>query len=237
MENYISKFDTSTWKEASDLSCKHMTSLSINENNKYRDYNDKRFCHPAWDRLNGYTDRNLELHMLKGMFIDKKHCLNKKSEFNNGKWEKQFGIYNPDTGSFGCDMKVEFDNNSKAKMNDTKPCIEKVLNDNGANKDLTTYFTNDYNNDIKKFKEKSLSIRDRYNNHNPVIGDEYALPPTTGRINPEPINDPTYKPSNTYLLPPIRNPKGTSDCSTLYNYDRYNDYKPHNLYFEPCSLP
>lgn len=151
MENYISKFDTSIWKEAADLSCKHMSSLAMNENNKYRINNYNTFNHPNCDKFNDFSDRVLEHHMLKGIFIDKKNCLNKKPEFNNGHWEKQFGIYNPDTGSFGCEMKIEFDNNSKAKMNDKKPCIEKILNNNDNNKVLTTYFNNEYNNDITSF--------------------------------------------------------------------------------------
>jgi hypothetical protein len=237
MDDYIAKFDNSIWKEASDLSCKHMSSLSMAENNNYRYNNNNIFNHPNFDTLCNYTDRGLELNILKGMFIDKKNCLNKKPEYNNGPWEKQFGIYNPLTETYGCDMKVEFDSISKAKMNNTPPCIPNVLIDNGKNKKLTTLFNNEYNNDITKLKEKSLSMIDRYNNHNPVIGDEFVRPPTNGRTNPEPVNDPSYKPTNLYLIPPIRNPTGTSDCSTLYNYDRYNSYKKNDLYFEPCAMP
>ena len=178
------------------------------------------------------------MHNQKGMFIDKKSCINKKPKYNDGEWEMQFGIYNPLTGTFGCSMNENFDENSKSKLQNNNPCIPKVIYDDcNNNKKLTTKF-NEQHIDVKDklLKNNSTKISDRYNNHNPVIGDEFARPPSINRDSPEPINDPDYKPYNYYIIPPVRYPQQTSDCSTLYNNDRYKNNND-KLYFEPCSMP
>jgi hypothetical protein len=232
---YINKFDTSCWEMASKLSCDHMKELAINELNYNKHIFDNNTCDPAWNRKVEDRDRNLEYNILSGFSITKKSCVYKKPDFNNGCWDKQFGIYNPLTGSFGCSMNEVFDENSKKKSNNTKPCIEQVVLSND-NKNLTTYFKDEFYS-VEQNSAKSIGIDDRYNNHNPVFHDEYAQPPTLNHYNPPLVKDPNYKPRHKHVYPPIRTPSQYSDCSTLYNYDRYNDTKNNKLYFEPCSYP
>ena len=239
MDN-INKFDTSCWEMASKLSCEHMKNLAINDLNYNARIFNNNTCDPSWNRNIEDRDRNLEYSILSGFSINKKSCINKKQDYNNGCWDKQFGIYNPITGEIGCSINEVFDENSKKKMNDTKNCIEKInfINDNdNNNKKLTTGFNEDFYSVLKN-KNKSEGIIDRYNNHNPVIGDEFSQPPTLNRNNPKLENDPNYKKLNNFIYPPIRNPSKSSDCSTLYNYDRYSTVDNDNMiYFEPCSIP
>lgn len=233
MNNYIDKFDTSCWENASKLSCEHMKKLAINEFNLNNNFFNTNTCHPSWNRFVEDTDRELEYNMLTGFSITKKSCVNKRPEYNSGCWDKQFGVYNPSTGLIGCSINQKFDENSKAKMNDIKQCIEpiKLNDDKGA---LTTLFNENFYT-IEQNKNKTDGIIDRYNNHNPVIGDEFSQPPSLYYNNPKLINDPTYKPIKNFIQQPIREPGLQSDCSTLYNYDRYNNQNM-KLYFEPCKL-
>lgn len=237
MQSYITPFDTSTWKEASELSCKHMRELAIKELNENKYYDNKTLYHPAWERFHQFSDRNLELKIQKGSFINKKSCINKRPDYNKGKWENSFAVYNPNTECYGCDMHINFIENTKSKMQNNMPCsYEEVLVNNGINKNLTTNFNQEYFETWDKIKKNSDNIIDRYNNHNPVIGDEFTRPATLRRHLPQPIEDPNYKPYNKYIHQPIRNPSGVSDCSTLYNFNRYDDNQNNmEIYLEPCS--
>jgi hypothetical protein len=239
--DHIDKFDTSCWEMASKLSCDHMKSLAIDELNYNKHIFDTNTCDPAWNRNIEERDRNLEYNILSGFSINKKSCMYKKPDFNNGCWDKQFGIYNPLTGTVGCSMNEIFDENSKKKSKDIKPCIEDIKLNN-SDKKLTTHFNHEFYsvepNNINRSKNANgiTGTEDRYNNHNPYFNDEYAQPSTLNRSNPCLIKDPNYKPRK-HIYPPIRTPSQYSDCSTLYNYDRYNDNKNNKLYFEPCSFP
>lgn len=239
MDQYIDKFDKSTWNEASDLSCSHMKRLAIQELRENNYYTNKILCHPAWNRFHEFSDRDLELNIHKGLWVDKKSCMYKKPLFKDGDWENKFAVYNPFTETTGCDIKIRFDENTKSKMSDNKPCYPTdILANNGNNKQLTTDFNQEYYQSFEKLKEKSDNIVDRYNNHNPVVGDEFTRPATLHRNLPQPITDPNYEPYYNYIPTPIRNPKGSSDCSTLYNYDRYNDNKNNKkIFLEHCSNP
>lgn len=227
---YINKFDTSCWEEASKLSCEHMNRLAINEMKYNRSIIDIYTSPPDLDRFCEYPNKDLEHNVIKGFSINKKSCINKQPDYNSGSWDKQFGIYNPFTNTFGCSLKEVFDENSRARMNDKKPCIDKINLSNDKKK-LTTIFKEDFEY-IDQSKELG-TIEDRYNNHNPIVGEEFVQPHTINHPNPIPIKNPNYV--RKYIEYPIRNPPQTSDCSTLFNYDRYNLNKHEKLYFEPCS--
>jgi hypothetical protein len=239
MNNYITPFNPSLWQESSKLSCKNMTDLAINELNRNSFYNNAIFNNLLCEYSHKFTDRDLELNMQKGSHINKKSCINKRPEYNKGSWEQNFAIYNPITGYYSCDnININFIENTKSKMNDYVPCSYNNINDINDNKKLTTQFNQDYFDTWDKFKNNSVSTIDRYNNHNPVIGDDFSQPATINKPQPEPINDPTYKSIKPNINYPIRYPKGYSDCSTLYNYNRYNDNKNNlDIYLEPCSNP
>ena len=121
-------------------------------------------------------------------------------------------------------------------MNDIKPCIEKINFIDDTNKKLTTLFNDDYFSVLNN-KNISEGIADRYNNHNPIIGDEFSQPATLNRTHPKLQKDPNYKPINKFIYPHVRTPSKQSDCSTLFNYDRYNNKNNDELFFEPCSVP
>lgn len=158
-DNKIAPFNSSLWEEASDLSCKHMKQLAINELNKYRSFDTQKLYNPSCGKIN---NRDLELNILKGTFIDKKSCINKRPEYNKGNWEQNFAVYNPITGFYGCDMNASFIENTKSKMLDNIPCsYEKVLVNNGDNKKLTTLFNIDYYDSWDKMKENSINITNR----------------------------------------------------------------------------
>ena len=229
---HINKLDTSCWEAASKLSCDHMNNLAINEMIYNRNINKINIDPPNWDKNIKDPNKELEHKIIKGYSITKKSCINKRPEYNSGSWDKQFGIYNPITNSFGNTFKEVFDENSRAKLNETEPIIDKSIISNDKNK-IISIFNNNY--EYMKQSSDLGSIEDRYNNHNPIIGDEFVQPSTINHQDPTRIKDPNYKPIRRNIDYYARNPPQKSDCSTLFNYDRYNINKYEKMYFEPCS--
>jgi hypothetical protein len=82
-------------EEASMLSCKHMTSLAINErNNNYRIFMQHINTPNVPITQCGTLD---EQKLQQGISIGKKNCIYKQPDYNVGSWEKQFKNILPDT--------------------------------------------------------------------------------------------------------------------------------------------